>query len=74
VLLVHPVGVDLEEWHTAASRFMVTLSNAIGDDVRALDPTADELLRPENEALLAELKRHAVHLMGESAVLTRRGA
>jgi len=53
---------------------MVTLSNATGNDVRVLDLTADELLRPENEALLVELKRDAVHLMGESAVLTRRGA
>jgi len=74
VLLVRPENADLEAWRLAVSGFMDTLSKATGNDVRVLDLTADELRRPENDALLAELRRDAVHLMGESVALTRRGA
>lgn len=71
ILLIPPPEVDEETWQRAVSSFTATISKATGNDVRALELTADELWAAGNEALRKDLQRDAIVLVGSRSVLTR---
>lgn len=74
VLLIRPRNVEPETWHRSVSKFASAVAVAIGNDVRLLDLTCEELWDQSNEALREQLLSDSIVIHGHRHVLQRRPA